>query len=194
MLAIRIPNIATSYVLSIDGTAVMSRGRVSTNEEDAIPFQLPATVHFAAKGTETEITLVVANYDHRDGGIRTEIVLGNSDHIQKLQVRHAAQELIVLGCLIMIGFYHLGLFILRRKEVANMMFALLCLFVALRMGLIGEGFLVQWIGVMDWESAIRLEYMAFVLAGWSGFAFSKCCTRLKSNAHGLSRAVGLPPF
>ncbi|QMV44499.1 sensor histidine kinase [Cohnella cholangitidis] len=171
MLAIRIPNIATAYVLSIDGTIVMSRGQAAANEEEAIPFQLPATVHFAAAGTETELTLAVANYDHRDGGIRTEIVLGNSERIQKLQVRHAAQELIVLGCLIMIGFYHLGLFILRRKEVANMMFAMLCFFVGLRMGLIGEGFLVQWIGVMDWELAIRLEYIAFVLAGWSGFAF-----------------------
>jgi signal transduction histidine kinase len=117
------------------------------------------------------LELIVANYDHRDGGIRTEIVIGNAEHIQKLQTRHAAQELIILGCLIMIGFYHLGLYILRRKEVANVMFALLCLFVGLRMGLIGEGFVVQWIDAMSWEFAIRLEYIAFLMAGWAGFAF-----------------------
>jgi len=71
----------------------------------------------------------------------------------------------------MIGFYHLGLFILRRKEIANIMFALLCLFVGLRMGLIGEGFIVQWITSLNWEQAIRLEYISFVISGWAGFAY-----------------------
>nr|WP_306220239.1 sensor histidine kinase [Cohnella sp. WQ 127256] len=97
--------------------------------------------------------------------------MGNADHIQKLQIRHAAQELILLGCFIMIGFYHLGLFLLRRKEIANVLFALLCLFVGLRMGLIGEGFIVQWVEFINWDLAIRIEYIAFVMSGWAGFAY-----------------------
>ncbi len=171
LLAVRVPNIATAYDLSINGKVVMSRGRADTDERKAFPYQLPAMVHFTASGTQTVLELAVANYDHRDGGIRTEIIIGNASQIQKLQIRHAAQELIILGCLIMIGFYHLGLFILRRKEVANIMFALLCFFVGLRMGLIGEGFIVQWVKGMDWGTAIRLEYLSFIMGGWSGFAF-----------------------
>jgi signal transduction histidine kinase len=120
---------------------------------------------------QTELQLVVANFDHRRGGIRTELVMGNEDQIQKLQIHHAAQELIVLGCLIMISFYHLGLFILRRKEVANILFAMLCLFVGLRMGLIGEGFIVQWLPAFTWDLATRLEYISFVMSGWTGFGY-----------------------
>ncbi|RKP56982.1 hypothetical protein D7Z26_03060 [Cohnella endophytica] len=171
MMAIRLPNISTAYELFIDGNSVLSRGRPGLSAGISAPRQLPATVYFNARDTRTDIQLTVSNFDHRRGGIRTEIVLGDSDHIQSLHTRKVAQELIVLGCLIMIGFYHLGLFLLRRQEIANLMFALLCLFVGMRTGLIGEGFIVQWLEPLNWTSAIRLEYIAFVMSGWSGFGY-----------------------
>lgn len=171
MIAIRLPNISTAYELSIDGNVVLARGQVSEGAERTIPYQLPATVYFTADNTRTELELIVANYDHRHGGIRTAIILGNADQVQRLQTRQEAQELIILGCLIMIGFYHLGLYILRRKEVANIMFAMLCLFVGMRMGLIGEGFIVQWLEFLNWNTATCLEYIAFVMSGWAGFAY-----------------------
>ncbi|BBI33280.1 histidine kinase [Cohnella abietis] len=171
MMAIRLPNISTAYELFIDGSLVVARGNVGEKASQTIPFQMPATVFFETKSAETDLKLVVANYDHRRGGIPTAIVMGNADHIQKLQIRHAAQELIIFGCLIMIGFYHIGLYILRRKEITNLLFALLCLFVGIRMGLIGEGFIVQWLHMSNWGMAIRFEYIAFVLSGWTGFGY-----------------------
>ncbi len=171
MMAIRLPNISTSYELYIGERLVQSRGHPDMDEERTIPYQAPATVHFSAEGERTELKLIVANYDHRHGGARNSIVMGTSEQIQRLQLRHAAQELIIIGCLLMIGFYHLGLYILRRKETANAMFALLCLCVGARTGLIGEGFIVRWLHDMSWEAAIRLEYAAFVTAAWAGFAY-----------------------
>ncbi|XID94389.1 sensor histidine kinase [Paenibacillaceae bacterium WGS1546] len=171
MMALKLPNIATAYELYVNGELVASRGKVGYRAEQTIPYQLPASVFFGAPGERTELKLVIANFDHRYGGIRTPIVMGGAQQIQKLQTRHTAQELLILGSLIMIGFYHIGLYLLRRKNPANFYFALLCLFVGLRMGLIGEGFLVQSIPALNWESSIRLEYAAFVLAGWSGFAY-----------------------
>lgn len=171
MMAIRLPNISTSYELYIGDKLVQSRGHPDVSARLTIPRQVPATVHFGAGGERTELKLVVANYDHRHGGVRTSILMGTSEQIQRLQLRHAAQELIIMGCLLMIGFYHLGLYILRRKETANVMFALLCLCVGLRTGLIGEGFIVRWLQGMSWGTAIRLEYAAFVMAAWAGFAY-----------------------
>jgi signal transduction histidine kinase len=171
MMAIRLPNIPTAYELSIDGSIVISRGHIDQEVSKTVPYQLPATVYFKAIDTQTELKLVVANYDHRRGGIRTELVIGNADHIQKFQARYAAQELIILGCLIMIGFYHMGLFLLRRKEYANILFSMLCMFVGLRMGLIGESYIMQWIPMLNWELAIRFEYIAFIMSGWSGLGY-----------------------
>lgn len=171
MMAIRIPNISTAYELYIDGRLAFAKGRVGKDARTSSPSQVPATVYFEAVGASTDLKMIVSNYDHRRGGIRTDLVIGQAEQIQQLQIRHAAQELIVFGCLIMIGFYHFGLFILRRKDYANLFFALLCLFVALRMGLMGECFVVQWFPMFNWELATRTEYIAFALSGWAGFGY-----------------------
>jgi len=170
MLALRLPNISTAYELYADGKLLVSRGHPDVLASRTVPYQLPAIAMFNATDGETRLRLVVANYDHRHGGIRTSIAVGTPEDVRKLQTRHAAQELIVLGCLIMICFYHVGLFVLRRKETANILFAMLCLFVGLRTGLIGEGFAVQAFG-LDWATAIRLEYVSLVMGGWAGFAY-----------------------
>ncbi|MFC5531829.1 ATP-binding protein [Cohnella yongneupensis] len=171
LMAIRLPNISTAYQLYIDGKLSVSRGVAGLNAETTTPYQIPATVYFEANKEETDLTLFVSNYDFRKGGIRTELVIGLEQQIKRLDIRHEAQEMIVFGCLIMIGFYHFGLFILRRKELANLFFALLCLFVALRMGMLGEGFIVQWIPGYTWSLAMRTEYISFVLSGWAGFGY-----------------------
>jgi signal transduction histidine kinase len=170
-MAIHLPNISTAYELSINDNLVLSRGHVDQTRIRATPYQLPADVYFQAVGSETKLKLVVGNSDHRSGGIRTEIVMGNAENIQKRQVRNAAKELIILGSLLMIGFYHLGLFILRRKEFANILFALLCLFVSLRMGVIGESFILQGLPWLTWGMAIRIEYIALIMSGWCGYSY-----------------------
>ncbi|WP_378126377.1 sensor histidine kinase [Cohnella boryungensis] len=169
MMGIRLPNISMSYDLYLDGKLTLSRGHPDVNPKKSVPYQAPATAFFQADDGYTEVRLVVANYDHRQGGIRTSLIMGNSEDIQKLQLRHAAQDFILLGCLLMIGFYHMGLYLLRRKELPNAMFALLCLFVALRMGLLGESAFVQWLD-LNWHLSIRLEYFALVMGGWTGMA------------------------
>jgi len=193
MLALRLPNISTAYELYVNGELAAARGRPDIDAAGTIPYQLPASVFFGARGDRTELRLIVANYDHRNGGIRTPILIGTPELVQKLQTRRAAQELVVLGCLIMIGFYHVGLFLLRRKDFANVLFAMLCLFVGLRMGVIGEGFAVQLFG-LGWTAAIRLEYISLVMAAWSGFAYFRAIYpvefgRLATRASGVCAAA-----
>ncbi|WP_164472697.1 sensor histidine kinase [Cohnella candidum] len=171
LLAIRVPNISTAYQMYINGKLVLSRGHVGPDSTHTTPYQLPGTAYVTDPGPTTDIRLVVANYHHRLGGIRTDLIMGSAEQIDRLQSRNAAQEFIVFGCLLMIGLYHIGLFALRRSESANLFFAMLCLLVALRMGVIGEGFLVRWFDILDWQTSVRLEYAAFVLSGWAGLAY-----------------------
>lgn len=170
-LAIRVPNIMTAYELYVDGELRASRGVAGADAASSTPYQVPATVHFFATGASTDLELRVSNFDHRRGGIRTTFMLGEEAQIQKIGFRQEAQEMIVFGCLIMIGFYHIGLYVLRRQEIANLLFALLCTFVALRMGAIGEGMLVQWIPGFTWTLAIRTEYIAFAVSAWAGYGY-----------------------
>jgi len=170
-LAIRVPNISTAYELYVDGKLVLSRGLLGGNVRSIRPEQYPGTVRMNGDAAMTELRLVVGNYDHRQGGIRTDLIMGTTEQIDRQQSRSAAEQYIVFGCLLMIGLYHLGLILLRRREPANLFFAGLCLLVALRMGLVGEVFLVQWLPWLDWKTATRTEYIALLFSGWSAFAY-----------------------
>lgn len=171
LLAIRLPNISTAYTLSVDGAPKLSLGQAGAGPDDSRPYQLPATVYIGGESERTELTLDVSNFDHRRGGVRTDLVMGTSEQIQRLQFNHQAQELVVFGCLIMIGLYHLGLFALRRKETANLYFALLCLFVSTRMGVIGEGLFFRWLPSLTWTAGTRIEYTSLALSAMFGFAY-----------------------
>ncbi|WP_169306556.1 ATP-binding protein [Cohnella pontilimi] len=170
-MAIRVPNILTAYELYIDGKKVFGRGQYGRDAAASSPYQTPGVVQFVVKDGRTELELKISNFDHRRGGIRTEFILGTAERIELLETRQSSQELIVIGALIMIGLYHIGLFVLRRKEAGNLFFALLCLFMALRTGVIGEGFIVRWFPSLTWEWGTRLDYIALALSAWFGFAY-----------------------
>lgn len=171
MVAIRLPNLSTSMRLFVDGKLFAERGRPESGSESTVPYQLPTSIYFNSKGEKTELTLEVANFHHRKGGIRSELVMGTAAQIHRFEFKQDAQEWIVFGSLLMIGLYHLGLFVLRARETANLYFALLCLFVALRMSVIGQGMLLEAGFGLTWTLAAKLEYSSFVLSGLFGFMY-----------------------
>lgn len=170
-LMLRVPNISTAFELYVDGDLVISRGHPGMTAETSIPAQYPGTVILNGETGTVDIRLVVSNYHHRLGGVRSDFILGTAEQVERMLSRNAAVEYFAFGFLIMIGLYHLSLLALRRKELANLYFALLCLFVALRMGLVNEVILVRWLPFLNWELAIRVEYWAFVFSGWTGLAY-----------------------
>ncbi|THF81188.1 sensor histidine kinase [Cohnella fermenti] len=171
LLAIRIPNLSTAYRLYVDGNLQISRGVVGDSAQTTTPYQLPAIAYFSGLAEKTELVLEVANYHHRNGGIRTELQLGTLGQVQTLRYQLQSQEWVVLGALLAIGFYHIGLFVLRRRELANLFLALLCIGIACRMGTIGEGIFAHWIPSITWTFAMRIEYSAFALSTLFGFTY-----------------------
>lgn len=171
LLGIRLPNLSTAYALYIDGKRTGSMGRAGSAKESTKPYQMPDTVIFSPTGGTATLELELSNFHHRTGGIRSELVLGTPEQIKRLTFGHEAREFIVLGCLLMIGIYHVGLFALRRRELDNLLFAFLCFCVAGRMSVIGEGLLTRLVPELTWTAAGRLEYSFFVLSALSGFAY-----------------------
>lgn len=170
-LSLRLPNIATAYELYIDDRLEMKRGVVGYDASSSTPYQLPGFVDFEPRTATTSLKLVVSNFDHRKGGLRTAILLGESEQIHRTDRNEISMRFIIIGCLIMIGFYHVGFYLLRRRDMKNLLFSLLCFFVVLRMGVMGDSFLIQWFPSLSWSGAIRMEYILFVLSGWAGYGY-----------------------
>ncbi|MFD2332047.1 ATP-binding protein [Cohnella sp. GCM10020058] len=171
MFGIRLPNLSTAYALYVDGELVGSKGVPGADKASTTPFQMPDTVFFQPGGASVVLELELANFHHRTGGIRSSLVLGTPEQIKSIAFGHEAREFIVLGCLLMIGIYHIGLYALRRKELDNLLFAMLCICVAGRMSVIGEGLLPRIVPELTWTAAGRLEYSFFVLSALCGFAY-----------------------
>lgn len=170
VLALRVPNIFSSYRLWINGRDMAEQGVVGTSRETSVPQQYPRVVSFAANADEIDIVIQVSNFQHRKGGIWVPMLLGDSDSIVDGQMKTTAKEMIILGCLIIIGVYHIGLYAFRRQEQFTLYFGLLCLFVAARASVTGENYLLQLFPI-PWEGGLKIEYISFALSAVSGYMY-----------------------
>ncbi|GFN30736.1 ATP-binding protein [Paenibacillus xylaniclasticus] len=170
-LAIRLSNISSSYKLWVNGRLLAKAGQVSTDPAHSKAEQYPRIVSFEVEDGRAEIVLQVSNYKNRKGGVWSNLLLGTTQQVTRVEILAVAKELLIIGSLLIIGTYHIGLYAFRRRERFTMPFGLLCLVVALRMSVTGEAILFQRFPNLSWELGLRLEYVAFALSGVTGYTY-----------------------
>lgn len=164
LLALKILDFATSYRLWVNGKLLASNGRVGKSETEASPQAFPLLANFLNDRQEIELVLQIANFTHSKGGIWTGISLGTAGQIQALRERQIASGLFLGGALVIMAVYHLGLFMLRRKERSTLFCALLCLLIAVRSSATGEIVILDLFPGTSWHLLYVLQYLAFYLA------------------------------
>ncbi len=107
------------------------------------------------------ILVEVANYYHRVGTLGYSLNLGNQEYIQKKHISYIQEEMIVFGLILMVGFYNLILFLLRKDQKAAFWFSLFCLSIALRILLVSRFFQYQYPNADHFDLLLRLEYFTF---------------------------------
>jgi two-component system sensor histidine kinase ChiS len=74
------------------------------------------------------------------------------------------RDIVLFAVLFIIGLYHLFLYLFRPKDISPLYFSLICGFMALRVALTGEEFLLTlWPGLV-WGFKLRVEYLTFFIA------------------------------
>ena len=162
-LSLNLSSIYTSHKLWVNGQLVSTLGEVSINRESCVPKYFPQIIPLKLDGDSAELILQVANFSHRRGGIWRSVALGNSELIQGIRERQIVYDMVLLGSLLILGLYHLALFSLRKKNKAPLFFALFCLFMALRISLVGEMLFLKFFPQLPQELALKLEYFTFYL-------------------------------
>jgi Protein kinase domain/7TM diverse intracellular signalling len=114
-------------------------------------------------GGELLLTLQVSNFEHaRGGSAGTSPLIGSAAAVDSFLAHQRMADFFFIGLLVITGLHHLVLFALRRRELAALWFAAMCLTLALRLFLLGRylGELPAiWPGVPH-----RLESLTFFLA------------------------------
>jgi two-component system sensor histidine kinase ChiS len=162
-LALRIRRMGTAYRIFINGDEIAHSGKVGTKKELMVPFYLPQTAIFTSKTRALEIIIHVSNFHFRDGGIWENIDLGFESNIRKITTTQSFLEIFLVGSALMMAFYHLGLFGLRKHDRSPFYFGIFCLLVVLRILVAGEGTFARVFPLANWETLLFFDYLSIYL-------------------------------
>jgi PAS domain S-box-containing protein len=163
-LALRTVEISNAYTIYVNGQKLASLGQAGKNLETTVPYHGPQIVAFESKTNQVEFIIQVSNFHHRRGGIWEVIQLGREKDIRKAQETRLGFDLFLFGSIFLMALYHLGLFIVRKKDHSPLYFSTFCFLIALRLLTTGERYLIHIIPSIKWELMIKLEYLSFYLA------------------------------
>ncbi len=162
--AIRILNQSSAYTLWVNGGIAAQNGIVGDSRETMKPQYLLQEAVLPPHGGSLDLVLQVSNFNHRKGGVWNPILLGNKERIKK---RHAVQwifDLFLFGSLMMMGVYHICLYLLRRNDLSPLYVALFCLSIAVRILTTGDRYLTVLFPNFPWELLYRIEMLTVTVS------------------------------
>jgi signal transduction histidine kinase len=121
-----LPRVSSAYILWVNDELVRSAGTVSDDPAVSRMNFENAILPVAAENGVIELVFQVSNHQEVAGGLTGSLLLGGIETIQSWFVRTRVFSAVALGCILMTAFYHLTLYIYRRREKAYLIFALLC--------------------------------------------------------------------
>lgn len=162
-LALKVPHAATSIEIYVDDKLVSFSGIPGISKKTTQPGYYPHVIEFHPENSSFELILHVANFHNKDGGMWRGIILGTENQIRDIRENNLSLEFFLFGCILIMGLYHFGLYLIRKKEKSPLYFALFCIALTLRIGVTGEFFINKLID-FDWEMLNKLEYISLYFA------------------------------
>lgn len=173
-LALRLPTIFHAYKLWVNGELLAEVGEVGQDKSSVTPRLATKLVFFQPGSDTVELVIQVANFHHKRGGITTSIELGGSNVLAAKTTRKVAAEMFITASLLVIGVYHLLLYMLRRKDRAPLYFGLFTVLFGIRSLLVGELMFTQWFPRFPWELQFKLEYLILCVSGYIITMYFEC--------------------
>ncbi|SKB29356.1 ATP-binding protein [Daejeonella lutea] len=160
---IMMTDVYTAYRLFINGNEVASNGRVSTSEAGFEPFWQYHEVDIPLHTDTLDVILQISNFVHSKGGAKKSLLIGEREHLELHRNRDEAIDLVLTGCLVMGGFFFLGLYLLGNRDKAILLFALFTIVYSYRTVGIDNYTLHSIFPDIPWILGVRLEYITLFM-------------------------------
>ncbi len=167
-LALKFLDMATAFTVYVNGIPLFSSGRAGTTPESTSPRYFPQVVEFTPTTRELELILHVSNFHHKKGGPWEVIELGLARDLHRARAQALQLDIFLFGCIVIMGLYHLGLFAVRTDVRAPFFFGIFCLLLAVRLSVISERLVLQFLPNLPWELLGKIEYLVYYLAPPTG--------------------------
>lgn len=106
-----------------------------------------------------EIVIQVSNYDHRLNSFEFAPVIGKLHGIEKIEFKAEVIDYSIIGILAIMAFYHLGLFVFRRKNIPVLIFAIFCFVALLRILVSVNNPIGHIFPNLSWQIIYLLKYL-----------------------------------
>ena len=110
----------------INGKLEAQNGKIGKNKEDSKPVPHERLMLAEPSNGELEIIIQVSNYHVLNNGLIKSIEIGSINKILETRDLKSTLNYILIGIYLFASIYHLGLYIIRRKEKGNLWFGLFC--------------------------------------------------------------------
>jgi len=157
--AIYMPSAASAYTLWINGEKKSKNGIIGTTRKMMKPEGTSKVIPFLADTKTVELIIQVSNFHQRSAGLDEQILIGEPETILKYREKSLIYRAIIVVSLVIIGLYHIVLFVFRKQEFSLIFFAIVCIVVAIRATVLEEGLASYWLSFLNWEMALKLEYL-----------------------------------
>lgn len=171
-LALKIPDQATAYKVYVNGKYIGGAGKISISSNEARPQTKPQIIEFPLHTNKLDLVFHVSNFHHKKGGLWEPVTLGNKNVLYMQQTKRIYYDIFLVGAILILAFYHLGIYILQKSNTSALLLALMALSAAVRVLSTGEKFIMELFPSIDWSWRVSLEHISFYLISGFGCLFS----------------------
>lgn len=152
-----------AYKVWVNGKLRLECGTVGTSRREEKPSWARQTLFFNGSEGINEVVIQISNFRHWKGGPEDTMIFGRARDIIKLNESMLELNYFIFGVILVMGLYHLVLFVFRRKDRSSLVFSIFCLVVNLRLFTTGEKMIYSFFPDFSWLLALKLEYFSFIL-------------------------------
>jgi PAS domain S-box-containing protein len=160
-LAFKFLDMAVTYSVDVNGENLIQVGLPGKTSESTIPQFYPQVVQFQPAAKHLEVVIRVSNFHHRKGGAWEPILLGPAEYMRQIRQSALNVNLFLFGGILIMGIYHIGLFIFRKDETSTLFFGIFCFLIAARSLVTGERYLIHIFPDFNWEVHTKIAYLTF---------------------------------
>lgn len=147
----------------LDGTEVAHLGKVGTTADTSEGGVATRIFEIAPKGSEFDLIIQVSNFEIFLCGITIAPRFGNLEVLSRERNQKVAIDVFIVGGLIVMGIYHLCLFLLRTEDPSTLWFASMVCFTALWQATSRNGLAMLFFPDLGFDDRLRIYNSAWVI-------------------------------
>jgi len=158
ILAIKFNRIETAFSLFINNKKIYSLGKTGKTSNTSLPMRIRQDITFKADTNQLDIVIWVSNFEPTVSGISETISMGTPNKILSIERNKIAKDIMFFGILLIIGIYHMGIFLLQTNDKSSLFFALLCIFTAFYYSVKSDYVLSALYKYLNWNTLITIDF------------------------------------